>query len=115
MKITTNTSKTVEELIAEIIAANDATVVYTNDDGNGSAGPSSTNMETLQEMLDDYDFANYSVVEDAELAGRIIRETLEAHGADLDDGTAWMLAASREDQTESNPYVQYLLLWDPAA
>ena len=112
MKITTKSNKTVEELVEGIIAANDANIVYINDDGNGSAGPSSADMDTLQEMLDDSELADFSIVEDAELAERIIRDTLEAHDADLDDGTTWILAASEPDQTESNPYIQYLIIWD---
>ena len=94
MKITTKSTKTIDEIVESIIAANDANIVYTNDSGNGSAGPSSADMETLQEMLYNNEFCDFSVVEDADLAEQIIRATLEAHGADLDDGTTWMLVAS---------------------
>jgi len=113
MKIITKSTKTVEEIIEGIIC--DGNSVYTNDAGSGTGGPGIVQTEDLQAILNGYNSEEFAIVEDAELAERIIRETLEAHRVDLDDGTTWMLAASEPDQTESNPYVQYLLLWDTEA
>ena len=109
---TGTTSKSVTELVQAIV--DDGCGVYTNDDGNGCAGPMYCDEHGLRQMLEDEASDEYEIVTETrrgEPAAKIIKETLKAHGHDLNDGTGWILAEKVDDEG-SNPYTHYLLLWE---
>lgn len=109
---TGTTSKSVTELVQAII--DDGCGVYTNDDGNGSAGAMYYDERDLRQMFEDEAADEYEIVTETrrgEPAAKIIKETLQAHGHGLSDGTAWLLAEKVDDEG-SNPYTHYLILWE---
>lgn len=92
----------------------DGISVYTNDAGQGSAGPGMIDSETLAELVESGEIYDYEIVEGREAEG-IIENTLTAHQHDRDDGTRWIVARRTADDGQSNPYRHYLVIWDTEA
>jgi hypothetical protein len=87
------------------------------DDGNGCAGPMYRDERSIRQMLEDEDADEYEIVKETwrgTPAAKVILSTLKAHGHDINDGTAWLLAKKVDDEG-SNPYTHYLLLWEVRA
>lgn len=105
-------SKSIREIADAIIG--EQTSIYTNDGGQGSAGPGMIDESTLAEIIETGEIDDYEIVEGRE-ASEIINATLDAHQHDRDDGTCWIVARRIADDGQSNPYRSYLLLWDTDA
>ena len=105
-------SKPINTIAKAII--DEQTSVYTNDAGQGSAGPGMIDAGTLAELVESGEIDDYEIVEGRE-ASEIINATLDAHQHDRDDGTCWIVARRIADDGQSNPYRHYLLLWDSEA
>ena len=101
---------TTPRTLAEQIVAEQSSV-YTNDAGHGSAGPGMIDAGTLAELVESGEIDDYEIVDGPE-AEEIIEATLDAHQHDRDDGTRWIVARRTADDGQSNPYRNYLLLWD---
>ena len=101
---------TTPRTLAEQIVA-EQTSVYTNDAGQGSAGPGMIDIATLAELVESGEIDDYEIVDGPE-AEEVIKATLDAHQHDRDDGTRWIVARRTADDGQSNPYRHYLLLWD---
>ena len=105
-------SKSIRAIAKAII--DEQTSVYTNDAGQGSAGPGMIDTGTLAELVESGEIDDYEVVEGPE-AEEVINSTLDAHQHDRNDGTRWIVARRTAADGQSNPYRHYLLLWDTEA
>ncbi len=103
-------SKSIRDIANDVINEHGSSV-YTNDAGQGSAGPGMIDGETLAALVESGEIDDYEII-DGEEADEIVAATLSAHRHDAGDGTRWIVARRTADDGQSNPYRHYLLLWD---
>ena len=107
----TKSTKTVRQLVEQIISENSG--IYYTDDGQGCGGPGYLTPDDLRVMCRDDSIDDYEILDAADVPCDLIADTLSAFNHPSADPTTWIVARFIfRNGGSSNPYTHYMLVWD---